>query len=204
MTLSTSSWKTLHTEYKQRKPVHSSVFQFNFKTLIRANLAASYPLYTALEVIGGSTPYFFSFVTLINKTTLTILIFTARIATQTNAMTQQITVHDVRAVFHKGNVSLLKSLTVLYLSLLFEAFICRTYRKLIKVALQQMIRLFFSRKAFFDPPIPRRAYLSAAWVAVLHQPLLILIPEAARLKCIYVLSRALGIFIGPLKFQFSQ
>ena len=135
MTLSTSSWKTLHTEYKQRKPVHSSVFQFNVKTLIRANLAASYPLYTALEVIGRSTPYFFSFVTLINKTTLTILIFTARIATQTNAMTQQITVHDVRAVFHKGNVSLLKSLTVLYLSLLFEAFICRTYRKLIKVVL---------------------------------------------------------------------
>ena len=131
MTLTTSFWNTLHTEYKQRKPVHSSVFQFNFKTLIRA----SYPLYTALEVIGGSTPYFFSFVTLINKTTLTILIFTARIATQTNAMTQQITVHDVRAVFHKGNVSLLKSLTVLYLSLLFEAFICRTYRKLIKVAL---------------------------------------------------------------------
>ena len=46
MTLTTSFWNTLHTEYKQRKPVHSSVFQFNFKTLIRANLAASYPLYT--------------------------------------------------------------------------------------------------------------------------------------------------------------
>ena len=136
MTLTSSSLEdSAHSEYKQRKPVHSSVFQFKFKTLIRAYLAASYPLYTALEVIGVSTPYFFSFVTLINKTTLTILIFTARIATQTNAMTQQITVHDVRAVFHKGNVSLLKSLTVLYPSLLFEAIICRTCQKLIKVAL---------------------------------------------------------------------
>ena len=36
---------------------------------------------------------------------------------------------------------------------------------------------FFPRKSFFDPPIPRWAYLSAAWVAVLHQALLILIPE---------------------------
>ena len=56
------------------------------------------------------------------------------ILTQTYAMTQQIAVRDVRAVFHKGNVSVLKSLTVLYTSLLFEAIICRTCRKLIKVA----------------------------------------------------------------------
>ena len=58
-------------------------------------------LYT-LEVIGGSTPFSFSFVTLINKTTLAILVFAARNATQTKsftliltqtyAMTQQITV----------------------------------------------------------------------------------------------------------------
>ena len=63
---------------------------------------------------------------------------------------------------------------------------------------------FFPRKSFFDPPIPRWAYLFAAWVAFLHQALLILIPEAARLKCIYVLLRALGIFMGPLKFRSSQ
>ena len=101
-------------------------------------------LYT-LEVVGRSTPFSFSFVALIKKTTLTILIFAARNATQTKsftliltqtyAMIQQIAVRDVRAVFHKGNVSVLKSLTVLYPSLLFEAIICRTCRKLIKVAL---------------------------------------------------------------------
>ena len=133
-----------------------------------------------LEVIGGSTLFSFSFVTLMNKTTLTILIFAARNATQTKsftliltqtyAMTQQIAVRDVRAVFHKGNDQ----------------------------------TFFPPRNSFFYPPIPRKAHLSTAWVAFLHQALLIRSPEAARLKCIYVLLRALGIFMGPLKFRFSQ
>ena len=111
MTLTTSVWKTLHTKYKQRKPVHSSVFQFIFKTLIRANLAASYPLYTGSDRRIDPIFFFLRDPDKLNhpgdlrgKGATQTKSFTL-ILTQTYAMTQQIAVRDVMAVFHKGNVS---------------------------------------------------------------------------------------------------